>query len=82
MDYSNFDRGRPRLPAFIRRNMRYLRPVGLVFCAIGLLLPLLILVKVLTSTFLLNILAYFLLVLGPASYLVGLAFDGYVDRAE
>lgn len=82
MDYRNFDRGRALLPSFIRRNARYLRPIGIILCVIGLGLPFLMVIKILQSSYVLNFLSYICLFLGPLAVLVSLAFDGYVDRSE
>jgi hypothetical protein len=82
MDYRNYDRGRSLLPRFIRRNVRYLRPIGIVLCLIGIIVPFLMVIKLLQSSYILNFLAYICLFLGPIAFLVSLAFDGYVDRSE
>jgi hypothetical protein len=82
MDYRNYDKGRPLLPPIIRRNARYLRPLGILFFIIGITVPFLILIKIIPSLFFINFLAYTSLVLAPISYLVGLAFDGTIDRSN
>src|SRR5512138_658145 len=80
MDYRHYDHGRPFLPPVIRRNVRYFRPVGIVLCIVGVLIPFLMVVRALQSTYFLNFISYIFMFLGPCLYLIGLAFDGYVDR--
>jgi len=82
MDYRNYDGGRSLLPPFIRRHYRYLRPIGIVLCFFGLLIPFLMVIRVWQSTYFLNFLSYIFLFLGPCCYLIGLALDGYVDQSH
>lgn len=82
MDYRNYDQGRPVLPAFILRHTRHLKPLGLVFCSLGLLFPFLMVVRLLHSTYFLNFMSYLFLLVGPILYLLGYALDGYLDRPK
>ncbi len=82
MDYRHYDQGRSLVPPIIRRNMRYFRPVGIVLCILGVVFPFLMVMHLLQSTYVLNLISYVFLFLGPCLYLIGLAWDGYVDRAE
>ena len=81
MDYRYYRGDEPKIPPKIRRYMHLLRPVGVVFLLTGIVIPMLILVKVLASTYFVNFLAFGLLLLGPVLYLVGMVFDSFVDRA-
>jgi len=81
MDYRNFENGRPATPPRLRRHLRKLRPVGIFVTVVSVAIPFLTVLKILKSTYFLNIFAYILIVIGPIMYLVGLAYDSYVDRA-
>ncbi len=82
MDYRHFDSGRPNLPPFIRRNLRYFRPAGIVLFIIGVIIPFLDLIDLIPSTYFLNFLSFTLLLLGPILYLLGLAWDTIADRSK
>jgi hypothetical protein len=59
-----------------------LRPLGTILLLTGAAIPFLILIKLLRSTYFLNILAFALILLGPILYLIGLAFDTHADRSR
>jgi hypothetical protein len=82
MDYRHYRGEGIKIPPEIRRHLHKLRPVGVVCLLAGVAIPGLIVIKLLESTFLINFLAYTLMVLGPIFYLVGLANDSYADRSE
>lgn len=82
MDYRYYRGDGPRIPLKVRRFLHRLRPVGVLFLVGGILIPLLILIKVLPSTYFINFLAFGLMLSGPILYLVGMVFDNYIDRAE
>jgi hypothetical protein len=71
-----------KIPPIIRPHLHLLRPVGLVLGVVGTIIPFLILIKLLISTFFINFLAYTFLVLFPILYLIGMAFDNYIDRGK
>ena len=82
MDYHYYRGDEPKIPPKLRRYMHLLRPVGVVLMVTGIVIPMLILVKVLGSTYFVNFLSFGLMLLGPALYLVGMVFDNFVDRAQ
>ena len=81
MDYRYYRGDGLKIPPKIRRYLHRLRLAGVVFMVSGILIPLLIIVKILKSTYFVNFLAFALLLLGPVLYLVGMVYDNYVDRA-
>ncbi len=82
MDYRNYRGDEPFIPPKLRRYLHYLRPVGMVFLVCGLILPFLILLDLIKSTYFINFLAFVLMLLGPILYLIGRSFDSYVDRSR
>ncbi len=82
MEYRNYDEDRSGKQNFIHRNVRYFRPVGLVFIGLGLIAPFLMAIHVIQSTYILNFISYILLFLGPCLLLIGLAYEGYVSRTK
>ncbi len=82
MDYRYYRGDGPRISPKLRRYLRWLRPVGVVFLVIGLVIPLLTVVKAIHSSYFSNIFGWILLVLGPVCYLVGLTFDNFIDRSQ
>jgi hypothetical protein len=82
MDYRNYRGEEPLIPPKLRRYLHFLRPVGVFFSICGLILPFLTLLRLIESTYFINFLTFFLLLLGPIFYLVGSSFDSYVDRVK
>jgi hypothetical protein len=82
MDYRNYRGDGFKIPSKIRPYLNKLRQVGVVLMVSGLAIPMLILLKILGSSFFVNFLAFFLMLLGPILYLVGMVFDNYVDRTK
>ena len=82
MDYRHYRGDEIKIPPKFRRYLHLLRPVGLILGIAGTIVPFLILIKILKSTFFINFLAYTFLVLFPIFYLIGMAFDNLVDRTK
>lgn len=82
MDYRNY-RGEPliKIPRGIRRRLHLLRYVGLALSIVGVAIPFLTLVKLITGTYFTNLLTWILATSGPVLFLIGLAFDNIFDRA-
>ncbi len=80
MDYRYYDQGRDMLPRWIRRRLHYLKAASLVFFAVGIVVPFLELIQAIQKSYAINLIATVCLFLGPVCYVVGLAFDGTVDR--
>jgi predicted membrane channel-forming protein YqfA (hemolysin III family) len=82
MDYRYYRGDGPKIPPKLIPYLHRLRLVGTVLMACGLAMPMLILIHLLKSTYLLDILAFVLILLGPILYLIGMVFDNYVDRTK
>jgi hypothetical protein len=82
MDYRNYPGDGFKIPPNIRPHLHKLCQVGVALMVSGLAVPMLIILKLLESTFFANILAFVLMLLGPILYLVGMVFDNYVDRTK
>ena len=82
MDYRNYRGDGFKIPPKIRPHLHKLRQVGVALMLSGLAIPMLIMIKILGSSFLANFLAFFLMLLGPILYLIGMVFDNYVDRTK
>ena len=82
MNYYYYLGDGPKIPPKLRRHLHRLRLVGTMFMVSGIVMPFLMLVKLLASTYFLNFLAYSLTVFGPLLYLVGMAFNNSVDQAR
>jgi len=82
MDYRNYRGDESLIPPKLRRYLHYLRPVGVVFCICGIIIPFLTLLQLIKSSYFINFLAFGLLLLGPIFYLIGRSFDSFVDRVK
>jgi predicted membrane channel-forming protein YqfA (hemolysin III family) len=83
MDYQHY-RGETliAIPHRIRRRLHLLRYVGLACFAVSIAIPMLILMRVIQSTFLASFLTWTLITLGPALFLVGMIFNNIIDRSR
>jgi hypothetical protein len=82
MDYRNYRGDGFKIPSKVLPHLHKLRQMGVALMVSGLAIPMLIILKILESTFFANILAFVLVLLGPILYLVGMVFDNYVDRSK
>ena len=82
MDYRDSRGDGFKIPSKIRPHLHKLRHVGVALMVSGLAIPMLIILKILESTFFANFLSFTLMLLGPILYLVGMVFDNYVDRSK
>jgi predicted membrane channel-forming protein YqfA (hemolysin III family) len=82
MDYRHYRGDGVKIPAWLHRHAHKLRRLGVILLLAGISLPWLILIKLLKSSFFLNILAYSLILLGPILYLIGMVFDNLIDRSQ
>ena len=82
MDYRNYRGDGIKVPTWLHRHAHRLRQAGVVMVIAGISLPWLILLKLVKSSFLTNILAFALILLGPIAFLVGMVFDNLIDRSD
>ena len=82
MDYRYYRGDDLKIPHKILRRLHLLRQIGAAFSLCGIVLPFLVLIGVLKSTFAWSLLAFGLVVLGPLLYLVGMVWDTYIDRSS
>ena len=82
MDYRYYRWDGPKLPSKWTKHIHKLRYLGTAMLLTGVLLPWLMVVRVLRSTFFLNFLAYGLIAAGIMAYIIGFVFNSYVDRAD
>jgi predicted membrane channel-forming protein YqfA (hemolysin III family) len=82
MDYRYYRGEGPKLPAKWGKHLHKLRHVGTGMLLIGVILPWLMVIKVLESTFFWNFLAYGLTFFGVILYIIGFVYNSFFDRAD
>jgi len=82
MDYRYYRGDGPELPSKWGKHIHKLRYIGAGMLVGGMVLPWLIVVDVLPSTFIWNFLAAGLTVLGVMLFIIGFVFNSWIDRAD
>ena len=82
MDYRYYRGDETKIPPKLKRYLHLLRPVGVIFAVAGIIIPLLMLMGIVKSTFFVNFLTCAFIVLFPICYLIGMAYDNNVDRTQ
>ncbi len=80
MDYRYYRGDGPKLPAKWRKYIHLLRYVGTGMMIGGVVLPWLMVLHILRSTFFWSFLSSVLLVVGMMAVLIGIVFNNLVDR--
>jgi len=82
MDYRYYRGDGPKKPSKWTKHIHKLRYVGTGMMLIGVIIPWLLILHILKSTFFINFLATGLIFLGAMFVIIGLVFDNLIDRAD
>ncbi len=82
MDYRYYRGDGPKLPKKITKHIHKLRYIGTGMILVGVIIPWLVVIKILESTFWINFLSMGLWTVGTISVIIGVVFDNMIDRAE
>ena len=82
MDYRHDSGDGVIIPPKLKHYLHLLRPVAVILAVADIIIPLLMLMGIVKSTFFTNFLIASFIVLFPTLYLIGMAFDNYIDRTQ
>lgn len=82
MDYRYYRGDGPKLPSKWTRHLHKLRFVGAGMLLMGMVLPFLMVIHLLESTYFWNFLSAGFTTLGALLVIVGIAWNSFIDRAE
>ena len=80
MDYRYYRGDGPKLPTKWKKHIHALRYIGTVMLIAGVVIPWLMVLHILESTFFWNFLSSGLTVVGMMAVLVGVIFNNLIDR--
>ncbi len=82
MDYRYYRGDRPKLPNKWVKHIHKLRYIGTLMLLGGVLLPWLMVLDIVETSYFWNFLSMGLISLGIMSYIIGFVYNSYVDRAD